>query len=563
MALSTGILREIETVVGKRNVSSDPGICESYRCAAAQSSAHYGPYDHRTPMPQAVVMPGSTNEVQAVIRICNKYKLKYKASTTFWSAHGYIGDDFAIQFDMRRMNGIEIDEKNLTAIVGPYAIGATVQAEAIKYGLTCNIPGVGCSSSVLANTSGWGGGGPSTIYTGNAPENLLCVEWVLPTGEIMVTGSAGAGAGWFSGEGPGIALRGLVRAGHGSMSEMGICTKMSIKLSPWPGPGDIPSEGKIPAYRAKMPDNFKAYALCFPDWDRWANAIMMLNDCEIPYIGHRQFSMFGGDIKAAMLEIITDPDKQLCDIETLNQAPRVQEINKSLNIEVYIVLAGMTPEEMAWKERAVDEILKMYDGWKDKSFLEPDRAEWLLMYFLRMGHKNLNYALCGSYEGHFGLNGANFMHSAKICQEAFALKEELSHKDTFMAATGGDCAMGGIGGVGGGGGPMGWEFFAHFDAYDKESIRKTCEYFNNVSQPFQTRYGLGFDFCKRNESMRRPDGYSWSQEDHNERFKKAAQPAPYIYQWKIRDVFNPNRLGTSYYHTLDPEALRSYREEGK
>ena len=63
-------------------------------------------------------MPGSTEEVQAIVRLCNQYKIKYKASSTFWSGQGYPSDDDTIQLYMRRMDRIlEIDEKNMYAVV--------------------------------------------------------------------------------------------------------------------------------------------------------------------------------------------------------------------------------------------------------------------------------------------------------------------------------------------------------------------------------------------------------------------------------------------------------------
>ena len=68
---------------------------------------------------------------------------------------------------------------------------------------------------------------------------------------------------------------------------------------------------------------------------------------------------------------------------------------------MYVVIAGMTPEDMEWKEAALDKILEMYGGWKDERCLQPDMEEWLKTYFIRMGHKNLNYTMCGAYEGHF------------------------------------------------------------------------------------------------------------------------------------------------------------------
>ena len=199
MALSREIYAALEAIVEARNISEDLGVLETYRCAAAQSSAHYGPYDHKTPRPQAVLLPGSTEEVRGIVRICNQYGIKFKASSTFWSAMGFIDDDHAIQLDMRRMRKIEIDDKNMFAIVEPYAIGAVVQAEAMKVGLTMNMPGVGCSSSPLASTAGWVGFGPTSISMGCASENMLGAEWVLASGEPLQTGSLGAGSGVLSG----------------------------------------------------------------------------------------------------------------------------------------------------------------------------------------------------------------------------------------------------------------------------------------------------------------------------------------------------------------------------
>jgi len=556
MALDRAIYKAFEQVVGKRNISEDPGVLETYRCIAAQSSAHYGPYDHKTPTPQAVVMPGSTKEVQGCIRLCNKYGIHFKASTTFWSAHGYIDDDYSIQFDMHRMKNFSIDAKNMTMTVEPYVIAGTAQAEAMRYGLTCNIPGVGCSSSLVANVSGWGGPGPSSVYTGSAAENLLCFEWVLPNGDIIHTGSESAGLAGFTDEGPGPALRALLRSGGGLRGEFGICTRITFKLSPWPGPSEMTTEGHAPAYFAKLPDNIRAFTLCFPDWDRWGKAMMLLCESDIIFAGHRQFSMFGRDIKAAMLEILIDPDKQLCDIEELNKLESVQKTNKSIKIEMYVVVAGMTKEDMDWKLAALNKIVEMYDGWFDERCNQKDLEEWMQSYFIRMGHKNLNYTLCGSYEGTFGLNGGNLLYSASIAEEAVAVNREWEEKDTFIARIGGDSSMGGLSAMGGGQGPMLWEFFAHFDAHDKKSISGLRNFIDNVSTKFQREHDCpGPEFCRCNQMLRKESGYGFTQEEMNEIYKKMPDVNPYIYQFKVQKLFNPNDLTGSYYPRLDPASL--------
>ena len=556
MALSREIYAAFEAVVGKNNISEDPGVLQTYRCVPAQSSAHYGPYDHITPMPQAVILPGSTEEVQGVVKLCNKYKIEFKPSTTFWSAHGYISSDYAVQLDMRRMKNFSIDAKNMVATIEPYVIGATLQAEAMKYGLTCNIPGVGCSSSTVASTSGWTGGGPISVFAGMNYENLICAEWVLPTGDIVYSGSAGANGDWTCGEGPGPSLRAMFKGSTGQTGDFGVCTKLSVKLSPWPGPKYLPTEGHAPIYLAKLPKNFRAYCICFPDWDSWAKAVLKINDNYLLYIGHRQFSMFGNKIKAAMLKILTNQDMQLCDLPALMADPETDKINKSMAIEADIVLAGFSEDDLAWKEAALDEILKEFGGWKDEWFLKPENEEYLLTYLIRLGHKNLNYVLCGSYEGHYGLCGHNQVVSASVMEEASAIREKAQNEGTYMAATGGDSMMGSLAGIGGGGGPMGCEFFMCFDAHDRESIHKCREFIDNVSKPWQLSKGFGMEMCNITSGMRREDAHSFTQEEQNKMFGSIPGTNPFVYQWYMREAFNPNHLCSSYYQTCDPNSIK-------
>lgn len=554
MAFAREIYKAFETIVGKRNISEDPGILETYRCIAAQSSAHYGPYDHKTPLPQAVLLPGSTDEVRNIVRLCNKYKIQFKASTTFWSAMGYIGSDNSIQLDMRRMKGIEIDEKNMIAIVEPYAIAAVIQAEAMKVGLNLNIPGVGCSSSTLASTAGWAGFGPTSISMGCSSENMLGAEWVLPDGEVLRTGSIGAGSGWFCGEGPGPGTRAVLRGFMGSTGSIGVCTKVAVRLHPWPGPTYIPTRGTVPAYKAVLPDNFKSYTLCFPSWEAYANGIALLHENDVVYLGHRQFNMFGRDIKTAMLKILTDPDKQLCDIPELVNDPELKKINDDMKIEIQVIIAGMTPNDLAYKEKALDKILELSGGWKSEFMRDKEMDDYVLLYLLRMGHKNLNYVLCGAYEGNFGLS-SNVFVSSGVMEEATELKRKWETETTHIAAVGGDSDMGSLTIIGGGG-PTGWEFFTHFDAYDKETIKGTAAFIDDT-QRWMNKKGLGVDMGRWNQDVRKEDGYYVTQEQQDEMYVKLAQPLVAAYQWKVREAVNPNNLCGSYYRTLNPDKIKA------
>ena len=559
MAFNDDFYRALEDIVGKRNVSRDPAVTENYRSITAQTSAHTGPYDTRTPLPRAVVTPGSTEEVQQIVRLCNKYNVDFKASSTFWATMGYIGSDNAIQLDMIRMDKVEIDAKNMMAIVEPFVIAATLQVEAMKNGLNCNIPGVGCSSSILASTSGWVGFGPSSISMGIASENLLGAEWVLPDGEIIRTGTLGADGEWFCGEGPGPSARAIFRGWTGTAGSMGVCTKIAVRLHPWPGPKWIPVRGSAPAYFADNLDCVRAYTICYPDWDAFAESFRLFYENDVAYLAHRQFNMFGRDIKTSMVEIVTHPDEyQFRDLPNLMEDPFIKEENDKMKIDIQVVIAGYTERDLDYKEKAFDAILAEVGAHKSDYYLQPEIEDFIKLYLLRLGRKNYNFTLCGAYEGCFGLT-SNVFVAAPLMEEAAAAKRAWEQNETSLAAVGGDSDMGSMGGFGGGG-TTGWEFFMHFDAFEKESIKGACDFVATVSQPFMTKYGFGPDFCRWNEDVRRPDGYNYTQEQHDSFYCNINQPALAEFQWRIREAFNPNHLTGTYYKTLTPKEFRKSQE---
>lgn len=554
------IYKAFEAVVGPRNITRDPAMLESYRVITPQSSDHRGPYDAKSPTPQMVALPGDAAEVQSIVRLCNKYKIQFKASSSFWSVMGFIADDYSIQVDMRRMQNIEIDPKNMIAIVDAGVPCAAVQAEAMKYGLNINIPGIGCSSSLVASATSWVGFGPNSISMGHTGENMLGVEWVLPNGELVRTGSWGAGLAPFCGEGPGPSARGMVRGKMGAAGSIGIFTKIATRLHPWPGPKVIPQYGEAPAYKADLPDNFKAYTLCFPDWAAYAECINYLHRNEVIYLGHRQFTMFGRDIKVSMVKILTDPDLQFCDLPRLMEDPEIKAATEDMKIDCQIILAGMTKRDMEYKEAALDEILRLSGGHKSEFMLQKDIHDWVLQYLIRMGHKNLNYTLCGSYEGNFGM-AANVDVTGPLMEDAAALKRRFEQEHPYIAAVGGDSEMGSLS-MFGGGGTTGWEFFVHFDAYDKESIHGARRHIDE-SQKWMNEHGLGADMGRWNEDARRPDSYNYTREEHDAMYAKLPQPEPPYYQYRMWQAFNPNNLCTTYYRTLSTEAFEKAKGRAK
>ena len=132
MALSKEVFKAFEDIVGPENICDDPVIMPAYHSAELA----------------AVILPGSTAEVQAIVKLCNRLKQPFRPVCTGWTGSFPKG---ILYMDLRRMNRIiEINEKNMYAVVEPYVISAQLQAELMKLGLNTTIIGAGSSCSPLA-----------------------------------------------------------------------------------------------------------------------------------------------------------------------------------------------------------------------------------------------------------------------------------------------------------------------------------------------------------------------------------------------------------------------------
>ena len=234
--------KELEAIVGPEHVSEADVICDSY----AAQPFHRGDTGYWIPRAAAVVLPLTTEEVSAIVKVCNRYKIKYKAHSTGFGAEGGPGEEGVIQINLRRMNRIlEIDEKNMLAVIEPYASGMEIQIEAMKKGLNFNVITAGPQTSPLASATSHMGGGCSSISMGFNARNLMAFEWVTPTGEIVQAGSLEPTGQWFSCDGPGPSIRGVIRGFQGYDGGFGVFTKAAIKLYHWPGPKELKVKGNL------------------------------------------------------------------------------------------------------------------------------------------------------------------------------------------------------------------------------------------------------------------------------------------------------------------------------
>ena len=83
MALSRDAYRALEDIVGPKNISDDPSICDSYAFQYLAETVRPD-QSHFMPRPVAAMMPCGTEEIQAIVNVCNRYKIKVKAYSTGW-----------------------------------------------------------------------------------------------------------------------------------------------------------------------------------------------------------------------------------------------------------------------------------------------------------------------------------------------------------------------------------------------------------------------------------------------------------------------------------------------
>ncbi len=339
----------LEEAVGVGNISCEPAILDSYAWQPFLNMTT----ELWTARPVAVALPGSTEEVQEVVRACNSYGLKCKALSTGWGAQNAPTADNVVLLDLRRMNRIlEIDERNMFAVVEPYVCGGELQAEAWKRGLNTHIVGAGPHASPLAGATSMHGCGNDSIYMSTSSRNLLGVEWVLPSGEVARLGALGSEDEWFCGDGPGPSLRGILRGTSGTFGGFGIFTKAAIKLYHWPGPTHIPTQGILLDSQGELPECLKLFNCSFRTEEDCRDAIYRIGEAEIGYLFTRM-------VASEMILLLLPHLYQ----KLVKRGPAVLDLlNKLQPYPFVIMLAGSSEEELAYQVDVLHEIVRSSRG---------------------------------------------------------------------------------------------------------------------------------------------------------------------------------------------------------
>src|ERR1700716_3775748 len=207
------ILDELRTIAGDRGLISSPEELHTYECD--------GLTNFRV-MPRAVLLPDSTEQVQAIVRICHRERMPFVArgSGTGLSG-GALPVENGIVISLARMNRIlEVDFPNARVVAEPGVINLDVTGR-IEHNEYFYAPDPSSQSicSIGGNVAENSGGAHCLKY-GFTTTHVLGLEVVLPDGSLAHLGNKTLDA-------PGYDLSGVF---VGSEGTLGIATKITLRI---------------------------------------------------------------------------------------------------------------------------------------------------------------------------------------------------------------------------------------------------------------------------------------------------------------------------------------------
>ncbi|HEY3365395.1 MAG TPA: FAD-linked oxidase C-terminal domain-containing protein [Symbiobacteriaceae bacterium] len=214
----SALVKALRAIVGEQNVLATPADLAAY---AYDATPLY------KSLPDVVVFPGSTADVQAVVRLAAALKTPVvpRGSGTNLSG-GTVPLAGGIVLVMTRMSQIlEIDAANLTAIVQPGVntalLSRTVEAQGLFYPPD---PGSMVISTIGGNVAENAGGLRGLKY-GVTRDYVMGLEAVLANGDVLRTGGKNA---------KDVAGYDLTRLLVGSEGTLAVITEVTVKLIPKP-----------------------------------------------------------------------------------------------------------------------------------------------------------------------------------------------------------------------------------------------------------------------------------------------------------------------------------------
>ena len=215
--LSESVIRSLQGIAGIDNVltSKEDRLCYAYDAT------------NQIFLPDAVVFPSNVEDVSKVLKLANteRFYVTPRGAGTGLSG-GSIPVSGGVVLSLERMRRIlSIDTENLIAVVEPGVVNFELQMELGRAGLFFPPEPTSLRYCTIGGNIAECAGGPRSVKYGVTRDYVTGLEVVLPTGEIMETGTQTV---------KGVTGYDLTRLIVGSEGTLGIVTKATLRLLPFP-----------------------------------------------------------------------------------------------------------------------------------------------------------------------------------------------------------------------------------------------------------------------------------------------------------------------------------------
>lgn len=217
-AISPEHLVNIRAITGETFVQSDEACCRSHGHDETEDLLF---------IPEAVVFPGNTSEVSAILAYCNQERIPV---TVRGGGSGLAGGALPVAgglvMSMQRFDKIlEVDVNNFQVTVEPGVITESLQNTLREQGLFYPPDPSSRGWSFIGGNVGTNAGGPRAVKYGVVKDHVLNLEIVLPNGQVMWTGANTLK------NSTGYNLTQLMVGSEGTLA---VITKIVLKLQPHP-----------------------------------------------------------------------------------------------------------------------------------------------------------------------------------------------------------------------------------------------------------------------------------------------------------------------------------------
>ena len=215
--LPSGFSSRVAAIAGGPFVLQDPSSLAAYAADALEQAG----------VPDIIVLPGSTQEISGITALCasERVPIVVRGAGTGYSG-GAVPTRGGLVLSLERLNRIlEIDQVNLLARVQPNVITGDLQDAVEQVGLFYPPDPASLRRSSIGGNVAECAGGPRAFKYGTTKRYVLALEAVLPTGEIVRTGSKAV---------KNVVGYDLTQLLIGSEGTLAIITEITLRLIPKP-----------------------------------------------------------------------------------------------------------------------------------------------------------------------------------------------------------------------------------------------------------------------------------------------------------------------------------------